>query len=290
MQTEHSWPAAATPASSTARRRDRLRVSDEGGYEGVGQDTEAEVAAGSGSSRGLGRNAAPHLARRGIDPVITYRTQQGQARAVIDEVRDLGGRSVAVALDVGDSSQFPAFVQSLRQVLAEHWQRERIDHLVNNAGMGLRAPIESTSEDQFEQLMRVHLKGPFFLTQALLPVLADGGSVLNVSSGLARFSLPGYAAYAMMKGGIEVMTRYMAKEFGARGIRVNTLAPGAIETDFGGGAVRDSAELNRFVASVTALGRAGVPDDIGAVIAALLAADTRWINAQRIEASGGMFV
>jgi NAD(P)-dependent dehydrogenase (short-subunit alcohol dehydrogenase family) len=176
-----------------------------------------------------------------------------------DEVRELGGQSVALALDTGDNSDFPAFVDTLRQVLAEHWQRERIDHLVNNAGMGLRAPIESTSEDQFDQLMRVHLKGPFFLTQTLLPVLADGGSVLNVSSGLARFSLPGYAAYAMMKGGVEVMTRYMAKEFGARGIRVNTLAPGAIETDFGGAAVRDSAESNRFVASVTALGRAGVP-------------------------------
>jgi NAD(P)-dependent dehydrogenase (short-subunit alcohol dehydrogenase family) len=252
--------------------------------------TPRKIALITGGSRGLGRNAALHLARRGIDTVLTYRTQQQEAQAVVDEIRALGGQSSALALDVGDSSQFPAFVQQLREVLAERWQRERIDHLVNNAGMGIHASIAATSEDQFDELMRVHLKGPFFLTQSLLPLLADGGSVLNVSSGLTRFALPGYAAYAMMKGGVEVMTRYMAKEFGARGIRVNTLAPGAIETDFGGGAVRDGAALNKFVASVTALGRAGLPDDIGAVIAALVSDDTQWVNAQRIEASGGMFV
>jgi NAD(P)-dependent dehydrogenase (short-subunit alcohol dehydrogenase family) len=249
-----------------------------------------QIALITGGSRGLGRNAALHLARRGIDSVITYRSQQADAQAVVDEVRALGGQCAALALDVGDSSQFPAFVQALRAVLTAHWQRAHLNHLVNNAGMGIHAAVAATSEAQFDELMRVHLKGPFFLTQALLPVLADGGSVLNVSSGLTRFALPGYAAYAMMKGGIEVMTRYMAKEFGARGIRVNTLAPGAIETDFGGGAVRDKAELNQFVASVTALGRAGLPDDIGAVIAALVSSDTQWVNAQRIEASGGMFV
>jgi NAD(P)-dependent dehydrogenase (short-subunit alcohol dehydrogenase family) len=244
----------------------------------------------TGGSRGLGRHAALHLARRGIDTVITYRTQQGEAQSLVDEVQALGGQSAALALDVGDSSQFPAFVQALRELLARQWQRDHMDHLVDNAGMGIDAPVADTSEAQFDELMRVHLKGPFFLTQALLPLLADGGSVLNVSSGLTRFALPGYGAYAMMKGGIEVMTRYMAKEWGARGIRVNTLAPGAIETDFGGGAVRDKAELNQFVSSVTALGRAGLPDDIGAVVAALLSDDTRWVNAQRIEASGGMFV
>lgn len=244
----------------------------------------------TGGSRGLGRSAALHLARHGVDSVITYRTQQTEAQAVVRDVHALGARAAALALDVGDSAQFPSFVQALRAVLAEQWQREHIDHLINNAGMGIHAPIASTTEAQFDELMRVHLKGPFFLTQALLPTLADGGSVLNVSSGLARFSLPGYSAYAMMKGGIEVMTRYMAKEFGARGIRVNTLAPGAIETDFGGGAVRDRAELNQFVASVTALGRAGQPDDIGAAIAALVSRDTGWVNGQRVEASGGMFL
>jgi NAD(P)-dependent dehydrogenase (short-subunit alcohol dehydrogenase family) len=211
----------------------------------------------TGGSRGLGRHAALHLARRGIDTVITYRTQQGEAQSLVDEVQALGGQSAALALDVGDSSQFPAFVQALRELLARQWQRDHMDHLVNNAGMGIHAPMATTSETQFDELMRVHLKGSFFLSQALLPLLADGGSVLNVSSGLTRFALPGYGAYAMMKGGIEV---------------------------------RDKAELNQFVSSVTALGRAGLPDDIGAVVAALLSDDTHWVNAQRIEASGGMFV
>lgn len=248
------------------------------------------VALITGGSRGLGRHAALALAARGTDSVITYRTQRAEADAVVAQVQAQGGQAVALQLDVGDSGQFPAFAQAVREVLASQWQRAHIDHLVNNAGMGEYALAADTTEAQFDALMRVHLKGPFFLTQTLLPLIADGGSVLNVSSGLTRFSLPGYAAYAMMKGGIEVMSRYLAKELGARGIRVNTLAPGAIETDFGGGAVRDNAELNAHVASATALGRVGLPDDIGTVIAALLSADTGWINAQRVEASGGMFV
>ncbi|OWQ85265.1 short-chain dehydrogenase [Roseateles aquatilis] len=250
----------------------------------------SKIAVITGGSRGLGRNAALQLARRGIDSVVTYRSQQGEAQAVVDEIHSLGARAAALQLDVGDSGSFAAFAQALRQALRQHWGRDRIDHLVNNAGMGTHASLAETTEAQFDELMRVHLKGPFFLTQALLPMINDGGSVLNVSSGLARFSLPGYGAYATMKGGIEVLTRYMAKEFGARGIRVNTLAPGAIETDFGGGAVRDQAGLNQFVASVTALGRAGLPDDIGRVVASLLSDDSRWVNAQRVEASGGMFV
>lgn len=254
------------------------------------ESTRRPIALITGGSRGLGRSAALHLARHGIDTVITYRTQKAEADAVVQQVHALGGRSAALQLDIGESGQFPSFVQALRTVLAGHWQRERLEHLINNAGMGVHAPIASTTEAQFDELMRVHLKGPLFLTQALLPLLSDGGSVLNVSSGLARFSLPGYGAYAMMKGGIEVMTRYMAQEFGARGIRVNTLAPGAIETDFGGGAVRDQAELNRFVASVTALGRAGRPEDIGATVAALVSQEMGWVNGQRVEASGGMFL
>lgn len=253
-------------------------------------DISRKIALITGGNRGLGRNAALHLARRGIDTVITYRTHKDEAEIVTEEIRALGGKSIALALDVSDSRQFAVFADSLRQVLAVHWQRSQFDHLVNNAGMGINAPIESTSEAQFDDLMRVHLKGPFFLTQALLPLLSDGGSILNVSTGLTRFSLPGYAAYAMMKGGVEVMTHYMAKEFGARGIRVNTIAPGAIETDFGGGVVRDRSEVNQFISSVTALGRAGLPDDIGAVIASLVSEDTHWVNGQRIEASGGMFI
>ena len=189
--------------------------------------------------------------------------------------------------DVDSENRFGGLV---RQALAGTWQRERFDFLVNNAGMGINAAFAETTEAQFDLLMNTHLKGPFFLTQALLPLLNDGGRILNVSTGLARFALPGYAAYASMKGGIEVLTRYLAKELGPRGIAVNVLAPGAIETDFGGGAVRDNAQLNAFIAAQTALGRVGQPDDIGHAVAALLSEETGWITAQRIEASGGMFL
>ncbi len=251
--------------------------------------TPAPITLITGGSRGLGRNAAEHLARQGHDVILTYRAARAEAEQVIALVESHGRRAAALALDVGDSASFPAFADEVRRVLAG-WGRERIDHLVNNAGMGIYAAFADTTPAQFDDLMRVHLKGPFFLTQALLPVIADGGRILNVSSGLARFSLAGYAAYAMMKGGIEVMTRYLASELGARRIRVNTLAPGAIETDFGGGQVRDNAAVNALVASVTALGRPGLPDDIGGVIASLLSPGTAWINGQRVEASGGMYV
>jgi NAD(P)-dependent dehydrogenase (short-subunit alcohol dehydrogenase family) len=244
----------------------------------------------TGGSRGLGRNSALHLAGKGVDVILTYRHGQAEAEAVVTEIESLGGRAVALALDVGHSASFPDFAERLRGVLRTHWQREHFDYLVNNAGIGIHATFAETSEAQFDELMNVHLKGSFFLTQTLLPLIVDGGRIINISSGLARFALPGYAAYAAMKGAIEVLTRYLAKELGARGIAVNTLAPGAIETDFGGGAVRDNEQLNRFVASQTALGRVGVPDDIGGAVAALLSEDSRWINGQRIEASGGMFL
>ena len=244
----------------------------------------------TGGSRGLGRNAALALAREGCGIVLTYRTQQAEAAQVVAQIDKLGARAVALQLDVGASTTFDAFAARMQQALQQTWQREHFDFLVNNAGVGIHAAFADTSEEQFDLLMNVHLKGPFFLTQKLLPLLADGGRILNVSSGLARFTLPGYATYAAMKGAIEVLSRYMAKELGGRGITVNTLAPGAIETDFGGGAVRDNAQLNQMVAAQTALGRAGQPDDIGPVIAALLADGTRWINGQRIEASGGMFL
>lgn len=244
----------------------------------------------TGGSRGLGRNAALHVARSGIDVILTYRSQAAEAQAVVAEIQALGRRAVALPLDVADSRSFAAFADEVRAVLAQHWQRERFDFLVNNAGFGVHASFMETTEEQFDQMVAVHLKGTFFLTQKLLPLMNDGGRILNVSSGLARFALPGYAAYAAMKGGVEVLTRYLAKELGARGIAVNVVAPGAIATDFGGGAVRDNAQLNAFVASQTALGRVGEPDDIGGVIASLLQPGTGWVNAQRIEASGGMFV
>lgn len=244
----------------------------------------------TGSSRGLGRSMALQLAARGSDVVLTYHSRAAEAQEVVRRIEALGRRAVALQLDVADSTSFAAFAQALRGVLAQTWQRERFDHLVNNAGTGLNVPFAETTEAQFDQLVAVHLKATFFLTQKLLPLIADGGRIVNVSSGLARFSLPGYAAYAAMKGGIEVLTRYMAKELGARGIAVNTIAPGAIETDFGGGRLRDDAQLNAHIAGLTALGRAGQPDDIGGAVASLLAPESRWINAQRIEVSGGMFV
>ncbi|HTH07951.1 MAG TPA: SDR family oxidoreductase [Acidovorax sp.] len=244
----------------------------------------------TGGSRGLGRSAALAAAKSGIDVVLTYRQQATEAQAVVAEIEALGQRAVALPLDVGDVASFGAFASQLAQALQSGWQRERFDFLVNNAGMGVHAPFAETTEAQFDALVNVHLKGVFFLTQRLLPLMNDGGRILNLSSGLARFALPGYAAYAAMKGAIEVLSRYLAKELGPRGIAVNVVAPGAIETDFGGGAVRDNAELNAFIAGQTALGRVGVAEDIGPLVAALLQPSTRWVNAQRIEASGGMFL
>jgi len=244
----------------------------------------------TGGSRGLGKSMALHLAARGVDVVLTYRGNKKEADAVVAEIEKAGRQAVALQLDVGVASTFGGFSEQLRAVLKSKWQRERFNFLVNNAGIGAHAAFAETTEAQFDELMNIHLKGPYFLTQKLLPLLADGGRIVNISTGLARFATPGYSAYATMKGGIEVLTRYMAKELGARGIAVNVVAPGAIETDFGGGRVRDNKELNDMVASQTALGRVGLPDDIGGVVASLLSPENRWINAQRIEASGGMYL
>lgn len=249
-----------------------------------------KIAIVTGGSRGLGRNTALKLADKGVDVILTYRSQQTEAAAVVAEIEKRGRRAVALQLDVGQVSQFADFVGAVKTALKTQWQREHFDYLVNNAGIGVHTPFADTNEAQFDQLMNIHFKGVFFLTQALLPLLADGGRIVNISSGLARFAVPGYSAYAAMKGGIEVLTRYLAKELGSRGIAVNTVAPGAIETDFGDGMVRDNAQVNSYLASQTALGRVGLPDDIGGVIASLLSEDNRWINAQRIEASGGMFL
>lgn len=252
--------------------------------------TTPTIALITGGSRGLGRNTALKLAAQGSDVILTYRSNRVEADAVVAAIQALGRRAVALQLDVGDSRSFAAFADQVRQALTAHWQRAQFDYLINNAGTGTHASLAETTEAQFDELVKIHFKGVFFLTQTLLPLIADGGRIVNVSSGLTRFALPGYSAYAAMKGAIEVLTKYMAKELGPRGIAVNVVAPGAIETDFGGGAVRDNAQLNAYVASQTALGRVGLPDDIGGVFASLLSPDNRWINAQRIEASGGMFV
>ena len=248
------------------------------------------VALITGASRGLGRNSALKLAEHGVDVVLTYRDNANAARTTAGEIHALGRQAVALRLDVADTGSFPTFAAQLQTTLADTWQRDRFDYLVNNAGTGGQVPFAETTEAQFDQLAAVHLKGTFFLTQALLPLIADGGRIINTSSGLTRFSLPGYAAYAAMKGGIEVLTRYMARELAPRGIRVNTIAPGAIETDFGDGLVRDNAQVNAHIAEATALGRVGLPDDIGGAVAALLSDDNRWITGQRIEVSGGMML
>jgi NAD(P)-dependent dehydrogenase (short-subunit alcohol dehydrogenase family) len=245
------------------------------------------IALVTGASRGLGRNTALAIARRGGDVVLTYRSRADEAERVVAEIEAMGRKAVALPLDTGDAASFPAFTETLRSALGQTWERSRFDHLVNNAGHGEHALVGDTTEQQFDRLVDVHFKGVFFLTQALLPLIADGGRIVNLSTGLTRITYPGYAAYAAVKGAVEVLTRYLAKELGARGIAVNAVAPGAIETDFGGGAVRDNEALNRQLAALTALGRVGVPDDIGPMIAALLADENRWVNAQRIEVSGG---
>ncbi len=246
-----------------------------------------KVALITGGSRGLGRNTALKLAEKGVGVVLTYLHQREAADAVVAEIEALGGKAVALQLDTGDIAGFAAFTQSFETALRDTWNRSSFDYLVNNAGHGVMAPIAETTAEQFDSLVNVHFKGVFFLTQALLPMMEDGGRILNLSSGLARFSLPGFAAYGAMKGAIEVFTRYLAQELGPRRIAVNVIAPGAIETDFGGGAVRDVPELNQMVASATAMGRAGQPDDIGEAVAAILVDTSQWMTAQRIEVSGG---
>jgi NAD(P)-dependent dehydrogenase (short-subunit alcohol dehydrogenase family) len=250
----------------------------------------AKIALITGGSRGLGRSMALHLARKGHDSIITYHSRKDEAGTAVKAIQDIGRRALALQLDVTKSDTFPEFVDTVKAALSDTWGRTDFDFLVNNAGMGLRKAFASTTEEDFDLMMNAHLKAPFFLSQKLLPMIKDGGRIINISSGLARFSLPGYSTYAMMKGAIEVLSRYMARELGGRNIAVNTLAPGAIETDFGGGAVRDNKELNEYVAASTALGRAGLPDDIGGVVAALLDDESGWINGQRIEASGGMYL
>lgn len=240
----------------------------------------------TGGSRGLGRNTALSIARHGGDVILTYRENASQAEAVVAEIEALGRRAAALQLDVGDTGAFPGFAQAVRDTLRS-WGRERVDHLVNNAGHGEMVGFGETTEAQFDRLFDVHVKGVFFLTQALLPLIADGGRIVNFSSGLTRITYPGFAAYSAAKGAVEILTLYLAKELGSRNITANVIAPGAIETDFLGGAVRDTPEYNAAFADMIALGRVGVPDDIGPAVASLLGPDNRWVTAQRIEVSGG---
>jgi len=247
------------------------------------------IALVTGGSRGLGRSTVEALALRGVSSILTYNSNRAAADDVVVSVQAAGAQAVALQLDTSDTGAFPGFIDEVRRVLGE-WNHERFDFLVNMAGTSHSGLLGDVTEEDFDAAYRVHLKGPFFLTQSLLPLIADGGRIVNISSGLTRIIYPGRIAYGTMKGAVEVMTRYMAKELGARRIAVNTVAPGAIQTDFSGGAVRDNPEVNRHIAEATALGRPGLPDDIGPMIASLLSEDNRWVNAQRIEVSGGQAI
>ena len=250
--------------------------------------THLKIALVTGGSRGLGKDMAISLAKKGIQVILTYNSKKEEAAAVVAEIESMGSKAFALQLDTADVKSFDGFFNSVLEVLKEKFKTDRFDFLINNAGIGIHASFEETTEDQFDTLVNIHFKGVFFLTQKALPFLNDGGRIINLSTGLARFSNPGYAAYASMKGAIETLTKYQAKELGSRGISVNVVAPGAIETDFGGGVVRDNAAVNQHLAGITALGRVGKPDDIGGVVAFLCTEDAKWINAQRIEVSGGM--
>ena len=253
-------------------------------------EQKRKIALVTGGSRGLGRNMALKLAAKGIDIVLTYHSNENEARKVVSEIENIGSNAAVVQLDTGNIKGLPEFVKQLRVVLQRVFKADKFDYLINNAGIGRNAPIAITEEEMFDELANIHLKGVFFLTQQTIGLLNDGGAIVNVSTGLTRFSMPGYAAYASMKGGVEVFTRYLATELGARGIRANSVAPGAIATDFAGGIVRDNEQVNAHVGSLTALGRAGLPEDIGGVVAFLCTDDARWINAQRIEISGGIHI
>jgi NAD(P)-dependent dehydrogenase (short-subunit alcohol dehydrogenase family) len=248
------------------------------------------IALVTGGSRGLGRNMALRLAQDGNDVMVTYHSRQEEARAVTAAIEKLGQKGAALQLDVGDIAALEGFVGQVRQTLAEKWDRDGLDILVNNAGIGATIPFEKAAETDFDRFMNIHFKGVYFLTQKMLPLLREQGRIINVSSGTTRFCIPGYSIYASMKGAVETLTRYLAKELGPRGITVNVLAPGAIETDFNNAAVRNNPELNAYIASQTALGRVGQAEDIGSVVAFLASDNSHWITGQRIEVSGGMFL
>lgn len=249
-----------------------------------------KIALVTGGSRGLGKDAALQLAKKGYDVIVTYQTKKESASAVIDDIHSIGKKAYALQLDVASINGFDAFTDAVQQILVTHFSGSKLDALVNNAGIGIHKPFTETSEEELDTMTNIHFKGPYFLTKKLLPFLNDASSIVNITSGLARFSFAGYSAYGPMKAAAESLARYLALELGNRKIRVNAVAPGAIATDFGGGAVRDNTDFQQMLASQTALGRVGLPDDIGSVVAFLCSDDSKWINAQRIEVSGGFII
>lgn len=253
-------------------------------------NTHKKIALITGGSRGLGKNMAIAIAKKGLDVVITYNSNQPAAEEVVSAIESLGQKAQAFQLDTSDTKQFGAFVTDLQHYLDRTYGSPNLDFLVNNAGTALYAVAEETTEEQMDDIYNIHYKGVFFLTQKLLPYLNEGGGIVNISSGLTRITIPGSSVYGSLKAAVETLTRYLAKELGPKKIRVNVLAPGAIETDFGGGRTRDNKEINAHIASLTALGRVGLPDDIGGVVAFLCTDEARWINGQRIEVSGGQAI
>lgn len=251
-------------------------------------NTENKIALITGGSRGIGRNTAISVAKKGIDVIITYHSNKQEAEQVVAEIQSLGQKAAAFQLDTRKVETFDSFFGQLKEYLTKETDNAKFDFLINNAGTALYAPFAETTEEQFDTAMNIHFKGVFFLTQKALPLLNDGGRIINISSGLTRFCTPGSSGYASMKGAIEVLTRYLAKELGSRGIRANVVAPGAIETDFGGGHVRDNKDINKQVSAITALGRPGLPEDVAGVTAFLCTEEAGWIDGQRIEVSGGM--
>lgn len=253
-------------------------------------DTKSKIALVTGGSRGLGKNMAIALAKKGLDVIITYNSNAEAANEVIGQIRSHGRKAKSFQLDTTDIKTFDSFQKELTSYLSNEYGSPNLDFLINNAGTALYAPATDVTPDQMDAIFNIHYKGVFFLTQKLLPKMNDGGGVVNISSGLARITLPGSSVYGSLKAAVETLTRYLAKELGPRKIRVNVVAPGAVETDFGGGRVRDNKDLNAQIASMTALGRVGQPDDIGGVVAFLCTEDARWINGQRIEVSGGQAI
>ncbi|GEN74831.1 SDR family NAD(P)-dependent oxidoreductase [Chryseobacterium hagamense] len=253
-------------------------------------ETRTKIALVTGGSRGLGKNSALKIAQKGLDVIITYHSNKEEAENTVAEIQALGRKAIAYQLDTRNVNSFDALVKTLGDHLEQNTGSRNIDFLVNNAGTALYAPIPEVTEEQLDEIVDIHFKGVFFLTQKFLPFINEGGGIINVSSGLARFALPGSSVYGSVKAAVDMLTRYQAKELGIRKIKSNVVAPGAIETDFGGGRTRDDGQVNAMVAGATALGRAGLPDDIGGVVAFLCTEDAGWINGQRIEASGGMFL
>lgn len=250
----------------------------------------SKIALVTGGSRGLGENMAIRLAEKGLDVIVTYKSNKEGADKTVAEIEKLDRKAYALQLDVSGNGKFAAFVDEVKKVLDSHFNASKIDFLVNNAGIGINVPLVETTEEQFDALVDIHFKGTFFLTQKLLPIISDGGGIVNISSGLARFSFPGYSVYGSLKAAMDTLTRYQAKELASRKIRANVVAPGGVETDFAGGVNKTDENKRTAIANITALGRMGRPDDIGGVVAFLCTEDAKWINGQRIEVSGGLLL